>query len=355
MKILYCAMKYDYGAPARGGYSLEHYNFYESLRRYQNHRHEIFYFPFDEIMREVGQDEMNRRLLAAVRDHKPDFCFFVLFKDEITKATLAKLKQKTSTITYNWFCDDHWRFHNFSKHYAPLFHFISTTDSQAPAKYRAIGYTNVIKTQWACSPAVYKPYPVLKTYTASFLGQPYGDRPRLIAALTKAGIPVTCYGPGWPAGRVWGEEMVKKFSASKINLNFAKSSGRDWKGLAKVFLNKTAGCYRLNPISSWLDELRSYRDRVVIKQIKTRNFEVPGSGGFLLTDAADNVDEYYTDGKEIVIFKNISDLIEKARYYASHDAEREAIAKAGYERTLREHTYEKRFDDIFKAAGMSKS
>ncbi|PIR26825.1 MAG: hypothetical protein COV41_00565, partial [Candidatus Brennerbacteria bacterium CG11_big_fil_rev_8_21_14_0_20_43_10] len=66
------------------------------------------------------------------------------------------------------------------------------------------------------------------------------------------------------------------------------------------------------------------------------------------TGDADNLRDYYVDGKEIVIFKDTADMIEKIKYYLAHDKEREAIAQAGYERTIREHTYEQRFREIFK-------
>jgi len=42
----------------------------------------------------------------------------------------------------------------------------------------------------------------------------------------------------------------------------------------------------------------------------------------------------------------------KIRYYLEHDEEREKIAMAGYQRTLGEHTYEKRFEQIFKTIGL---
>jgi len=35
-----------------------------------------------------------------------------------------------------------------------------------------------------------------------------------------------------------------------------------------------------------------------------------------------------------------------------HEEERNAIAKAGYERTIKDHTYEQRFREIFSAMGL---
>ena len=87
-------------------------------------------------------------------------------------------------------------------------------------------------------------------------------------------------------------------------------------------------------------------------QIKGRNFEVPGCGGFLLTGRAENLEAYYEIGREIVCFESTEELIEKARYYLAHEDERAAIARAGYERTMKEHTYAHRFAEIFRRAGL---
>jgi spore maturation protein CgeB len=89
------------------------------------------------------------------------------------------------------------------------------------------------------------------------------------------------------------------------------------------------------------------------EQIKGRNFEVPGCGGFMLTGWAENLEDYYVVGEEVVCFDQTAELIEKVRYYLDHEAERQAIARAGYERTLREHTYAHRFAEIFRQVGLA--
>ena len=342
MRILYIGMKYEYGKKELG-YSFEHYNFYDSLAKMNN---EIIYFPFDEIILEKGRDEMNKELLKTVKREKPDFCFFFLFQDEIKKQTIEKITQEKGVTTFNWFADDHFRFCNFSKYYAPLFDWISTTDSQAVKKYYS---KNVIKTQWACNHSLYKPFNLEKIYDVSFVGQPHSDRRKIVNQIRKAEINIKCWGNGWKAGRVSQDEMIKIFSQSKINLNLTKSSGNiNFKALASVFLKKELNnsLKLINP-KYWIPNLQSILDKKR-EQIKGRNFEIPGSGGFLLTSNADNLTDYYEDGKEIIIYKNINDMIDKIKYYLEHDEERESIAQAGHERTIREHTYEKRFNNIFK-------
>ena len=49
----------------------------------------------------------------------------------------------------------------------------------------------------------------------------------------------------------------------------------------------------------------------------------------------------------------IDELIKKIKYFLPRDVEREGIARAGYERTIKEHTYEGRFMEIFSKIGLS--
>jgi len=339
MKILYISRKYDYGDPKRG-FSYTHYNFYDSLLKMDGGRHKIIYFPFDEIMIQNGADLMNKMLSKKVLDEKPDLCFFCISTYEIKKETIKKIKAET----LNWFCDDHWRFDNFSKHWAPCFNWVVTTDSKAIEKYHKLGIKNVIKSQWACNQFLYKSMALEKTYDIGFIGQLYGKRKTIIDKIKKAGLKINCWGKGWSNGRISQEEMIKIFSKTKINLNFSDSSTRP-------FLKAIGGIFLRPP--NYYDNLKSFIDRRKRKQIKGRNFEIPGCGSFLLTDSADNLEDYYIDGKEIVIYNNSDDLIRKIHYYLDHKEDREKIAQAGYERTLKDHTYDKRFKKIFKTIGFS--
>jgi len=348
MKILYIAHKYEYNNPDRG-FSFEHYNFYDSLLKMDKGIHQIIYFPFDEIMINMGRNEMNKKLIEAAYREKPNLCFFCLRRDEIKKETIREITNKSGAITFNWFNDDHWKFDNFSKYWAPCFNWIATTDYRAVKRYNKMGYKNVIKTQWACNHFFCQPLNLPKIYNISFIGQPHGNRKKIINNLKRIGIDVECWGWGWSKGKISQREMVKIFSQSKINLAFINSSSLNTlKSFAAIFLRRESDkTIKLNRPDCWLDNLKSVIKRRNAKQLKGRNFDVPGCRSFLLTDATDDLENYYQDGKEIVIYRDLKDLIKKIKYYLEHDKERENIAKAGYERTLREHTYEKRFQEIF--------
>lgn len=341
MRILYAARLYDYGRQAHGT-SFEHHNFYEPLVAMG---YEVEYFPTDVLLLELGRERMNKELRRRVDARTPDVLFSCLFQDELDPAVVSDITQSTATLTYNWFCDDHWRFDDFSSKWAPSFSWVSTTDHAAVEKYRAIGYANVIKTQWAANARRYRPTGLGCSRDVSFVGQVYGTRPETIRRLATAGIKVDTYGTGWAvrrrdewlaqrllvahlygaarlarrraSTRVSQEQMIEIFGTTRINLNFTDSSSG------------------MEP------------------QIKGRTFEVPACGGFLLSGTAEDLESYLVPDKEVVVFHDFDDLVEKINWYLGHDEAREAIARAGYRRTISEHTYEQRFTDIFRRMGLT--
>jgi spore maturation protein CgeB len=77
-----------------------------------------------------------------------------------------------------------------------------------------------------------------------------------------------------------------------------------------------------------------------------RLYESTGTGALLVTDEKDNLCEIFEVGKEVVSYGDTDDLVEKVRYYLGHEEERASIARAGQERTLRDHTYSQRMQDL---------
>lgn len=367
LKVLFCGLKYEYGRP-QWGLSFEFRNFYEVLSRMAGVEAEGFFV--DEKMFEIGRDELNARLIYEVEEKKPDLLFCFLFTEELKKETISYITRKTRTQTFNWFADDHWRFPIYSKYWAPMFSAVSTTDAQAVAKYQALG-VKVIKTQWAANTYVYKPVSRLisspnkedggtgrETYQIVFVGKNYGNRQHYINSLKSQGLPAEGYGSGWPKGRVSQQRMLEIFSNARINLNFTESPYTNFSGnlkfISNFFLERQSFLGGWNfkcPISDFKFYYQAFRG-AQRNQIKGRTFEIPACGGFLLSQSAEDLSDYYQDGREIVIFHSESDMIEKCKYYLEHEQERQAIAQSGYARTVKEHTYELRFREIFQAMGL---
>ncbi len=79
-----------------------------------------------------------------------------------------------------------------------------------------------------------------------------------------------------------------------------------------------------------------------------RLYEATGVGTMLITDYKDDLHKLFEIGKEVETYKTKEELINKVNYYLTHDKEREKIAKAGQKRTLKDHTYKHRMEELVK-------
>lgn len=325
MKVLPIFLRYDYGIKSRGD-SLEYKGFYSALKQIAG---EVYPFWYDEYLSQ--KDELQKQTIKYIDEVRADVVFFILMKDEFLFQTLDYLKSKYTTV--NWFCDDQWRFENFTKYYAPHFTYAITTDKFALSKYRKIGYKNVILSQWASfggsqnvdfESIEYK-------YDVSFVGSISGYRKWLINRLKRKGVKVECFGVGWENGRVSFEEMAEIFRISKINLNLSNSV-----------------CHDIRCIFSSTKSLREFmKAKKRMEQIKARTFEIPAFGGFQLTNYVSSLEDYFDIGKEVGVYVSTDDSILKIRYYLNNEAERRKVMVKGYRRAVGEHTYLNRLKGVF--------
>ena len=73
-----------------------------------------------------------------------------------------------------------------------------------------------------------------------------------------------------------------------------------------------------------------------------RLFEATGVGSCLVTDWKENLNDLFETEKEIVTYKSIGECIDKVKWLLNNPEKRKKIANAGQEKTLAEHTIEKR-------------
>jgi spore maturation protein CgeB len=66
----------------------------------------------------------------------------------------------------------------------------------------------------------------------------------------------------------------------------------------------------------------------------------------LLTDWKTNLHEVFEIGKEVAAYRSTRECVELVNYYLANDKEREAIARAGQQRTLSEHSYYHRMQEL---------
>ncbi len=105
----------------------------------------------------------------------------------------------------------------------------------------------------------------------------------------------------------------------------------------------------LNPAVFGLEMFQVLRDSKIVLNIHAdsspsyasnmRLFETTGVASCLVTDWKENLAELFEPDKEVVAYKNPEECVEKVKWLLDHPQERENIAKAGQERTLRDHTY----------------
>ena len=110
-------------------------------------------------------------------------------------------------------------------------------------------------------------------------------------------------------GTAWGLEMYRILQSSKVTLN------------------------------QHIDVAGSYANNL-------RLFEATGVGTLLVTDWKENLHEMFEPDKEVVAYRTAEECASLVDYYLENEHEREAVAKAGQQRTLKNHTYENRAREL---------
>ncbi|NKE70976.1 CgeB family protein [Candidatus Manganitrophus noduliformans] len=90
------------------------------------------------------------------------------------------------------------------------------------------------------------------------------------------------------------------------------------------------------------------RETEIRLSMSARMYTAVGCGAFYMCEAMDGIESVLTPGKEIVTFKGEEEMIDKIRYYLPRESEREQIARAGQGRVQREHTYQRRLEQMFR-------
>jgi len=92
--------------------------------------------------------------------------------------------------------------------------------------------------------------------------------------------------------------------------------------------------------------LNSHIDISPLSASNIRLFEATGVGACLLTDHKSNLSTLFEPDREVVAFSSAEECAEKVRYLLEHENERKAIAQAGQRRTLRDHTFKQRAQQL---------
>ncbi len=331
------------------------------------------------------QVELMREITAQHRRQKIDLFFSYFWSEMCEPETIERIKMM-GIKTVNWFCNGSYQFHLIAD-LAPHYNWCLV-----PEKFRLQDYIRVgarpIYCQEAANPQVYMPYDLPLAYDVTFIGQAYGDRPAHVKYLLEQGINVRVWGDGWrrfaaenarasqptpilqrafnvgrrlltPQGWQTGGHRLGRLE-SNGHAPFESAGDQPSITLPAAILGGTLSdmemiqMYSRSKINlgfSTCGNTHQTGERIV--QIRLRDFEVPMSGGFYLVEYIEELEEFFEIGKEIVCYSDPEELSDKIKYYLRHDSERETIRRAGYERCLREHTWQKRFATSFAEMGLS--
>lgn len=277
-------------------------------------------------LRTAADKAVNDRLMANVRAFRPDL-LLVLLGENITADTLESVRS-AGVITANWLFDSIILPHRlfFMRQIAKSYDHIFLIDSPDVLDRFELNAKNIASVPLGCDPDVHRRVDLSADDKArygcdiAFVGTVTPVREKILKRFKDMGMKIwgrwqkpdpalsACYRDK----DIYGAEAVKVYNAAKIVLDIH-------------------GQYGVHP------ELFNVTPRV---------FEVPASGGFLLTNDIKQLHGLYRVGEEIMAYDDAGALEKLVKYFLSHDKERASVAEAGHIRAYHDHTYKKRLDSL---------
>ncbi len=341
-------------------------NIYESLI---NLGHEVTIIQFDDFLKQhqtetpENQKQILEEHIISIYKQEAPFDYFLGFlsDEQVTPNLYKELKDEVFTV--NWTCNSH-QFDILHKINSPYIGLNTYISKNHKALYDSVGANNY----WLPMAANENLYEISgnQDIGISFVGSAYGKRPYYIWRLLQSGIDLKLFGPGWYLSnnipnflRLYVAPFIYNLNTNEKRLKNLNKSERILIQKQIMQLTEVGGVpddknYRkiLSRSIVSLNFPESRKDNDFLNHEVTfgcnfRDFEIPLSGSMLLTQDSEEFDFFYERGKEAIPFGNETDLIEKANYYSNHVAQAKKISEAGHRRALNDHTWSKRFNQLF--------
>lgn len=275
-----------------------------------------FYIPLLELGHQIHFFDTtnfgNLELNNLINKFKPDLLFGImtgnvnLCPDEPWE-TIQTETIKGNVNTFNWFCDDSYRFDSFSKNVCKYFNYCSTPEKKYLENYKNIGYTNIVYSTWHVNFDLYNTYKSnQKEYDVCFIGGMNNDRLQYIKKLTENKINIVVSKLALPF-----ETMLDTLAKSKICLNFSKDATGSQ------------------------------------TQMKARMFEIPATGSMLLTEYTDDLENCFNND-EILYFKNCDELINKINLIKNNYNEFEIVSNKTIQKVKHVHDSKIRLKNLLE-------
>ncbi|EJQ52964.1 spore maturation protein [Bacillus wiedmannii] len=299
-----------------------------------------FYYPMIEaaILNSLQKVNSNtimvspEKAIKTALKMKPDFILVLSGLSEEFSSVMPVLKNAGFT-TGVWLTDDPY-YTDLTQNLVLYYDYIFTQDLNCIKFYRGLGCKNVFHLPLAANQDVFKPSQEEDTYKydLSFIGTAFENRLTFVDSISEylAEKNTKIVGFGWEKLKNYErlkdkiqllplakyEDALQFYASTKININLHRSPS-----------DKELNCNSAN--------IQAY-------SVNNRTFEINAVGSFQLTDIRPDVAKHYIPGVEIERFNSAPEFIQKAEYYLEHVQERKQIAKNGLDRTLKNHTYDRR-------------
>jgi len=259
------------------------------------------------------------------------------------------------------------------------------TSFETEGMFKNWGATTIFM-PYAANPNVFQPNLSTEIGCVGFPGSLYGSRSYKIATISSSAIPVNLYTNQNIENNILQHsnyyktnsiaELKKRLS---YNLNyFSFNEGRKLlksnylKAIIKrierkivfnefvtiknsVSFDEMIKLYSNFALSLGITEVwNTYLLKKPLYKLHLRTFEIPMCGGLQITNRTSEIENYFEDGKEIILYNSDNELIDKARFYLKEENTtlRLKMKLAARQRAENEHTWSHRFtkihDTLFK-------
>jgi spore maturation protein CgeB len=275
--------------------------------------------------------------------------------------------KRHGVVTMNYSCNNTHQFY-LIKQISPHFDYNLHSEKNCKSKFVDIG-AKPIWFPMAANPTYYKPYNLPRNIDVSFVGRLYAKRPLYIRHLLANNIDVKVYGPGWKKKAFTVEEELLRMKMALRALFAGNNNERarlsGWlfqHDLYKQISLKYDGnffgpcsdeemvkLYSKSKISLGFVEVydRNSPEKLVSSHVHLREFEAPMSRALYCTGFTKEILDFYEPDKEILVYYNEEDMLDKIAFYLKHESNGNRIRENGYRRATSCHTYQKRFANLF--------
>jgi len=344
-------------------------------------RFDFYASDWNTVQKRKMNEELLRLVEQAHRESPVDLLITYFWRRHIDGRIIDRIRDM-GICCVNFGCNNLHQFHLVREligHYD--YHWV--TERAAVQMFSDAGGAPV-RVQLAANPRWYYPMEVPVKYGLSFTGSCYGERVDYFTKLARAGLDFHVFGSRWKARRsfhrIIGEQLIPwrlffKYETKGLREGFSELKRQAWEvshlvrrlgalGIAGFPGNSGDFSSLLHDPLPFEAMVRLFSESRIsvnfsacggpwdmpngrLVQIKLRDFEGPMSGALFFTEYQEELKEFYEIGKEIVCYHDADDLLEKARYYLREPEEGQRIRKAARARSLRDHTWARRFEQLF--------